>query len=70
MQRNSTGFSFTKQLSKNLGLNSSLSEKFILIPYNKIWSLNLRYFMKLAPELQGYVNEFKDLNKNIVFDLQ
>ena len=42
--------SFTKQLSKNLGLKSSLSDKFTLIPYHKILSLNQRYFMKLAPE--------------------
>ena len=38
-----------KQLSKNLGLRSFLSEKFTLIPYHKILSLALRYFMKLAP---------------------
>ena len=44
-----TGDSLTKQLSKNLGLSSFLSEKFTLIPYHKILSLNLRYFMKLAP---------------------
>ena len=43
------GASFTKQLSKNLGLSSSLSEKFTLIPYYKILSLNLKYCMKLAP---------------------
>ena len=43
------GASFTKQLSKNLGLNDFLSEKFTLIPYHKILSLSLRYFMKLAP---------------------
>ena len=41
--------SFTKQLSKNLGLSSSLIEKFTLIPYHNISSLNLRYFMKLVP---------------------
>ena len=45
----SAGASFTKQLSKNLGLSFFLSEKFPLIPYHKILSLNLRYFMKLAP---------------------
>ena len=43
------GDSFTKQLSKNLGLSSSLSVKFTLIPYPKILTLNLSYFMKLAP---------------------
>ena len=43
------GASFTKQLSKNLGLSSFLSEKFTHIPCHKILSLNLRYFMKLAP---------------------
>ena len=44
--------SFTKQLSKNLGLSSFLNEKCTLIPYHKILSLNLRYFMKLAPGIQ------------------
>ena len=43
------GTSFTKNLSMNLGLSSFLSEKFTLIPYHKILTLNLRYFMKLAP---------------------
>ena len=43
------GASLTKQLSKNLGFNSFFSEKLTLIPYHKILSLNLRYFMKLAP---------------------
>ena len=47
--KNETGASFTKQLSKNLGLSYFLSEKFTLIPYHKILSLNLRYFTKLAP---------------------
>ena len=42
------GANFTKQLSKNLALRSFLSETFTLIPYHKILSLNLRYFMKLA----------------------
>ena len=46
--RTTPGSSFTKQLSKISGL-SSLSEKFTLIPYQKILSLILRYFMKLAP---------------------
>ena len=46
---NYPGASFTKQLSKNVGL-SFLIEKFTLIPYHKILSLNLRYFMKLAPD--------------------
>ena len=36
-----TGASFTKQLSNNVGLSE--------IPYHKILSLNLRYFVKLAP---------------------
>ena len=40
------GASFIKELSKNFGLSSSLSEKFTLIPYYKILSLYLRYFMK------------------------
>ena len=32
-------------------LSSFLSERFTLNPYHKILSLNLRYFMKLAPGL-------------------
>ena len=40
---------FLKTAKQELGLSSFLSEKFTLIPYHKILSLNLRYFMKLAP---------------------
>ena len=45
-----SGASFTKQLSKNLGLSAFFSEKFSLIQCPKILSLNLRYFMKRAPD--------------------
>ena len=40
--RGAGGCSFTKQLSKHLGLSSFLLEKFTLIPYHKILRLNLR----------------------------
>ena len=44
-----SGASFTRQLNNNLGLSSFFSETFTLISYHKILSLNLRYFMNLAP---------------------
>ena len=44
-----SGPSFTKELSKTLGFSFFLSEKLTLFPYQKILSLNLRYFMKLTP---------------------
>ena len=46
---------FHKTAKQKLGLSSFLNEKFTLIPYHKILSLNLRYFMKLAPGRQGHL---------------
>ena len=61
------GAIFTKQLSKNLGLSSFLSETFTLIPYHKIFSSNLRYFNDFF--FLSFILDFSQLmNDKIMFD--
>ena len=51
-----SGASFTNQQ----GLSSFLSEKFtLIISYHKILSLNLRYFMKLAPDWYIWIQNWE-----------
>ena len=51
---NRPGASFTKQLSMNLGLSFSLSEKFTLIPFHKI-SKNLKLKAKIFHETGPWI---------------